>query len=113
MTHAWRKRKWQASEAYAETKFHDVLLAFAVARLWPEVLSNSIEPGWVPTKMGGPDAPDDLEEGYITHRIGVRHLLHRGVWPVILGQKGPPEPFNIFMVPVGKWSDGTPAPLPR
>ena len=33
--------------------------------------------------------------------------------PVILGQKGPPEPFNMFIVPVGKWSDGTPAPLPR
>lgn len=29
--------------------------------------------------------------------------------PVILLQKGPPEPFNIFLVPVGKWSDGTPA----
>ena len=29
--------------------------------------------------------------------------------PVILQQKGPPEPFNIFLVPVGKWSDGTPA----
>ena len=62
----WRKRKWQASEAYAETKFHDVLLAFAVARLWPEVFSNSLDPGWVPTKMGGPEAPDDLEEGYTT-----------------------------------------------
>ena len=62
----WRKRKWQASEAYAETKFHDVLLAFAVARLWPNVLSNSLEPGWVPTKMGGPEAPDDLAEGYTT-----------------------------------------------
>jgi NAD(P)-dependent dehydrogenase (short-subunit alcohol dehydrogenase family) len=62
----WRKRKWQASEAYAETKFHDVLLAFAVARLWPEVHSNSLEPGWVPTKMGGSEAPDDLEQGYIT-----------------------------------------------
>jgi NAD(P)-dependent dehydrogenase (short-subunit alcohol dehydrogenase family) len=62
----WEKRKWQGSEAYAETKFHDVLLAFAVARLWPNVLSNSLEPGWVPTKMGGPDAPDDLEEGHRT-----------------------------------------------
>jgi len=62
----WEKRKWQASEAYAETKFHDVLLAFAVARHWPDVLSNSLEPGWVPTKMGGPEAPDDLEEGYRT-----------------------------------------------
>lgn len=33
--------------------------------------------------------------------------------PVSLLQKGPPEPFCLFIVPVGKWSDGTPAPLPR
>ena len=62
----WEKRKWQGSEAYAETKFHDVLWAFALARFWPDVLSNSLEPGWVPTKMGGPEAPDDLDEGYRT-----------------------------------------------
>src|SRR5262249_40252189 len=62
----WTERKWQGSEAYAETKFHDVLLAFAVARLWPDVYSNSLDPGWVPTKMGGPNAPDDLAEGYRT-----------------------------------------------
>jgi NAD(P)-dependent dehydrogenase (short-subunit alcohol dehydrogenase family) len=62
----WTKRKWQGSEAYAETKFHDVLLAFAVARLWPDVFSNALDPGWVPTKMGGPEAPDDLAEGYRT-----------------------------------------------
>jgi NAD(P)-dependent dehydrogenase (short-subunit alcohol dehydrogenase family) len=62
----WTKRKWQGSEAYAETKFHDVLLAFAVARLWPDVFSNALEPGWVPTRMGGPEAPDDLAEGYRT-----------------------------------------------
>jgi hypothetical protein len=59
----WIKRKWQGSEAYAETKFHDVVLAFAVARLWPDVFSNSLESGWVPTKMGGPEAPDNLDEG--------------------------------------------------
>jgi NAD(P)-dependent dehydrogenase (short-subunit alcohol dehydrogenase family) len=52
----WENRKSQGSEAYAETKFHDVLLAFAAARLWPNVFSNSLEPGWVPTKMGGPVA---------------------------------------------------------
>jgi NAD(P)-dependent dehydrogenase (short-subunit alcohol dehydrogenase family) len=57
---AWKKRRWNGSVAYAETKFHDVLLAFAVARLFPNVLSNALEPGWVPTKMGGPGAPDDL-----------------------------------------------------
>ena len=38
-------------------------LALAVARRWPDVLSNAVDPGWVPTKMGGPGAPDDLETG--------------------------------------------------
>jgi NAD(P)-dependent dehydrogenase (short-subunit alcohol dehydrogenase family) len=47
----------------AESKLLDVILAFAVARLWPKVLSNAVEPGWVATKMGGPGAPDDLEAG--------------------------------------------------
>ena len=56
----WTKRRWQGAEAYAESKFHDVLLAFAVARLFPDVLSNALEPGWVATKMGGPGAPGDL-----------------------------------------------------
>ncbi|CEG58872.1 SDR family NAD(P)-dependent oxidoreductase [Legionella fallonii] len=57
----WMRREWNGAEAYAETKFHNTLLAFAVARLCPEVLSNAVEPGWVATKMGGPEAPDDLD----------------------------------------------------
>ncbi|WP_269766075.1 hypothetical protein [Burkholderia ubonensis] len=28
----WRKRRWNGSEAYAESKRHDAMLAFAVAR---------------------------------------------------------------------------------
>jgi NAD(P)-dependent dehydrogenase (short-subunit alcohol dehydrogenase family) len=59
----WNKRAWSGSSAYAESKLLDVVLAFAVARLWPEVLSNAVEPGWVATKMGGPGAPDDLQAG--------------------------------------------------
>jgi len=62
----WEKRRWNGSQAYAETKFHDVLLAFAVARLFPGVKSNSLEPGWVPTKMGGAGAPDDLDKAHRT-----------------------------------------------
>jgi NAD(P)-dependent dehydrogenase (short-subunit alcohol dehydrogenase family) len=57
----WEKRAWNGLNAYADTKLHDVILAFAVARKWPEVFSNALEPGWVATKMGGPGAPDDLE----------------------------------------------------
>jgi NAD(P)-dependent dehydrogenase (short-subunit alcohol dehydrogenase family) len=62
----WRRRKWDGSSAYAESKLHDVLLAFAVARLWPHVSSNAMTPGWVPTKMGGAGAPDDLAQGALT-----------------------------------------------
>ena len=43
-----------------------MLLAFGVARRWPEVLVNALAPGWVPTRMGGPGAPDDLDQGHRT-----------------------------------------------
>jgi NAD(P)-dependent dehydrogenase (short-subunit alcohol dehydrogenase family) len=59
----WRKRPWRGTEAYAESKLHDVLLAFAFARRWPAVFSNALEPGWVATRMGGANAPDDLDQG--------------------------------------------------
>jgi NAD(P)-dependent dehydrogenase (short-subunit alcohol dehydrogenase family) len=62
----WRKRPWNGSTAYAESKLHDAMLAFAVARLWPGVLSNAVEPGWVATRMGGPGAPDDLDQAHLT-----------------------------------------------
>ena len=57
----WEHRQWNGQQAYSDTKLHDVLLAFAAARHWPEVFSNAVEPGWVATKMGGPGAPDDLD----------------------------------------------------
>jgi NAD(P)-dependent dehydrogenase (short-subunit alcohol dehydrogenase family) len=63
---AWEKRPWNGARAYSDTKLHDVLLAFAVARLWPAVLSNALEPGWVATKMGGPGASDDLDQAHRT-----------------------------------------------
>jgi NAD(P)-dependent dehydrogenase (short-subunit alcohol dehydrogenase family) len=62
----WSARPWDGSQAYADSKFWDVVLAFAVARRWPEVRSNALEPGWVATKMGGPGAPDELELGAVT-----------------------------------------------
>ena len=62
----WTGRPWNGSQAYADTKLHDLLLAFAVARRWPDVLSNALTPGWVPTRMGGPGASDDLEQAHLT-----------------------------------------------
>jgi NAD(P)-dependent dehydrogenase (short-subunit alcohol dehydrogenase family) len=62
----WRKRRWDGSAAYSESKLHDVMLAFAVARLWPDVRSNAMTPGWVATRMGGAGAPDDIQQAHRT-----------------------------------------------
>jgi len=62
----WTRRRWRGAQAYSDSKLYDVILAFAVARLWPEVRSNAVDPGWVPTKMGGRGAPGDLSQGHLT-----------------------------------------------
>ena len=62
----WTRRPWNAGQAYSESKLHVTALALTLARAWPGVLSNAVDPGWVPTKMGGPTATDDLEMGHIT-----------------------------------------------
>jgi NAD(P)-dependent dehydrogenase (short-subunit alcohol dehydrogenase family) len=62
----WNKRSWDTNRAYSESKLYITALSFALARHWPKVLSNSVDPGWVPTKMGGPSAPDDLVQGHLT-----------------------------------------------
>ena len=60
------KRRWNATQAYSDSKLYLTAFAFAIARRWPGVLSNAVDPGWVATKMGGPGAPDDFEQGYLT-----------------------------------------------
>jgi NAD(P)-dependent dehydrogenase (short-subunit alcohol dehydrogenase family) len=62
----WTERRWNGPQAYSDSKLFDTALAFAVARRWPDVLSNSVSPGWVATKMGGPGATDDLSLGHVT-----------------------------------------------
>src|SRR5215212_9327301 len=51
---------------YSDSKLHVLMLCKAVARKWPQVFANALNPGWVPTKMGGQGAPDDLQKGYET-----------------------------------------------
>jgi NAD(P)-dependent dehydrogenase (short-subunit alcohol dehydrogenase family) len=59
---------WQGRRpgSYADSKLFVTALAAAVSRLRPGVPSNAVDPGWVPTKMGGPHATDDLELGHRT-----------------------------------------------
>jgi NAD(P)-dependent dehydrogenase (short-subunit alcohol dehydrogenase family) len=62
----WSARPWDPGRAYAESKLHAVALAFALARRWPGILSNAVDPGWVRTRMGGASAPVDIETGQRT-----------------------------------------------
>ena len=62
----WTKRAWDPARAYAESKLHVVALAFLLARRWPTVLSNAVDPGWVRTRMGGASAPVDIDTGQRT-----------------------------------------------
>jgi NAD(P)-dependent dehydrogenase (short-subunit alcohol dehydrogenase family) len=73
---------------YSDTKHHVLILCKAVARKWPDVYANAVNPGWVPTKMGGRGAPDDLKKGYETQvwlaasndekaRVSGHYFLHQ------------------------------------
>jgi NAD(P)-dependent dehydrogenase (short-subunit alcohol dehydrogenase family) len=52
--------------SYSDSKLFVTTLTAAIARLHPDVTSNAVDPGWVPTRMGGAGAPDDLELGHRT-----------------------------------------------
>lgn len=55
----WSARPWDGTQAYSDSKLLVTTLCAAIARRWADVRSNAVDPGWVPTRMGGPDAPDD------------------------------------------------------
>ena len=59
----WSRRPCVGSSAYSDSKLHNVILAFAVARKWPDVLSNAVDPGWAATKMGDGELPSASRKG--------------------------------------------------
>ena len=69
----WQERgdgAWDDLTAYKDSKLHDVLLAKAFAGRWGSkhgVRSNALDPGWVPTKMGGASAPGSLDAAVETY----------------------------------------------
>jgi NAD(P)-dependent dehydrogenase (short-subunit alcohol dehydrogenase family) len=62
----WEARPWNGMQAYSDSKLYDVLLAFAVARRYPQTQANAVDPGWIKTKLGGPGATDELPVGAAT-----------------------------------------------
>jgi NAD(P)-dependent dehydrogenase (short-subunit alcohol dehydrogenase family) len=62
----WSDRRWDPARAYGESKLYVTVLALALARRWSGVLSNAVDPGWARTRMGGPDAPVDIDTGQRT-----------------------------------------------
>ena len=90
----WEHRAWQGSQAYSDSKLFDLALAMAVGRRWPDVLSNAVNPGWVPTKMGGAGAPDDLAAGGPDAGLAGRQRRARGA-----GQRGLLLPQEAAAVP--------------
>jgi len=62
----WERRAWNGMQSYSDSKLYDVLLAFAVARRYPQTRANAVDPGWIKTKLGGPGATDELPVGAVT-----------------------------------------------
>lgn len=62
----WSARPWDGYHAYAESKLYNIMMAFALARHWPDVRSNALEPGWVSTRMGGEKATGRMDLAHLT-----------------------------------------------
>lgn len=89
----WEKRSWNGNQAYSDTKLFDLMLSMYFARKWPDTFVNAVNPGWVPTRMGGKGAPDDLHEGAATQawlavsdeasaKVSGKYFFHKKQRPV-------------------------------
>lgn len=59
-------RPGRRKHPYDDSKLHLTALAMALSAQRPDDLVHAVDPGWVPTRMGGPSAPDDLTAGHRT-----------------------------------------------
>jgi NAD(P)-dependent dehydrogenase (short-subunit alcohol dehydrogenase family) len=59
----WNERTFNSAQAYADSKLFVLMMTKWFARKWNTSYINAVDPGWVPTRMGGAGAPDDLVLG--------------------------------------------------
>ena len=59
----WVTREWDGMQAYSDSKLHDSMLAFELASRHPGSSINTVDPGWIKTQLGGPDAWDPVDLG--------------------------------------------------
>lgn len=83
-------------------------------------LPTTLEPGAMAYMMSKDAYLTDEGSHNLAHLMLYTPVMNKANWgadavgsPIILLQTGPPEPFTVFLVPTGKWSDGTGAPLPK
>lgn len=62
----WKNHQWNSTQAYSDSKLYIMMLTKWFAKKWPSMFVNAVDPGWVPTRMGGASAPDDLFSGVET-----------------------------------------------
>ncbi|WP_326573385.1 SDR family NAD(P)-dependent oxidoreductase [Streptomyces sp. NBC_00481] len=60
------RRLTAGTASYDDTKLWVTALALACASRWEGTTSHAVDPGWVPTRMGGAGASDDLAAGHQT-----------------------------------------------
>ena len=83
-------------------------------------LPTTLEPGAMSYMISKEAYLSDEGHHNLAHLMFYAPVMDKVNWgadvpnsPVMLLLTGPPEPFTVFLVPTGKWSDGTPAPLPK
>lgn len=57
-------RRESGTGSYSDSKLWVTVLSAAFAHRWSGTTSHAVHPGWVPTRMGGAGAPDDLTAGH-------------------------------------------------
>jgi hypothetical protein len=83
----------------------------------------ALEPGAMSFMMSKEQyLTDDGQHNWMAHLMIYTPLMDSAVWgadlphsPIVLNPQfhGDPEPIDVFIVPTGRWSDGTRAPMPK